>query len=314
MAKIAVELERAVSLRKATGGLGEARPSVIAQGDGWTVADVLCTSGPCDRPFEEQHSSYTIAIVAAGTFQYRGDAGCELMSPGSLVLGNAGERFECGHEHAHGDRCLAFWYAPEYFERLAAGAGARKLNFPALRIPPLREMSSVIARAVALFSANGYGHREAGTTADTDSAWEEIGVEIAARAVRLAAGLPHREGDFAPSATARVTRTARMIEREPHRALTLASLAGEAGLSPYHFLRVFEQLTGLTPHQYIVRARLREAAMRLASMPDKVLDIALDCGFGDVSNFNRAFRAEFDVSPRAFRKGRGAGPMTRSQG
>jgi AraC-like DNA-binding protein len=41
--------------------------------------------------------------------------------------------------------------------------------------------------------------------------------------------------------------------------------------------------------------------MRLASEPGKILDIALDCGFGDVSNFNRAFRAEFGVSPRAYR-------------
>lgn len=304
MAKIAVELERAVSLRKATGGQGEARPSVIAQGDGWTVADVLCTSGPCDRPFEEQHSSYTIAIVAAGTFQYRGTAGCELMSPGSLVLGNAGDRFECGHEHAHGDRCLAFWYAPEYFERLAAGAGARKLNFPALRMPPLRELSPLTARAIATFSTYHCGRDDHGAAGNigADSAWEEISVDLAVRAIRLAAGLPSGEVDPAPSAVARVTRTVRRIEREPHAALTLASLAREAGLSSYHFLRVFEQLTGLTPHQYIVRTRLREAAMRLASMPDKVLDIAFDCGFGDVSNFNRAFRAEFDVSPRAFRK------------
>jgi len=71
-------------------------------------------------------------------------------------------------------------------------------------------------------------------------------------------------------------------------------------LSPYHFLRTFERLTGVTPHQYILRARLREAALRLAE-PGRVLDIALDCGFGDLSNFNRTFRAEFGVSPRIFR-------------
>jgi len=92
-----------------------------------------------------------------------------------------------------------------------------------------------------------------------------------------------------------------MIERRPSAALDLGSLARESGLSPYHFLRTFERLTGLTPHQYVLRARLREAAMRLAEEPAKVLDIALDCGFGDVSNFNRAFRAEFGASPRVYR-------------
>jgi AraC-like DNA-binding protein len=51
--------------------------------------------------------------------------------------------------------------------------------------------------------------------------------------------------------------------------------------------------------------RLRRAAVRLRNEPAKIVDIALDCGFGDVSNFNRAFRAEFGVSPRAYRNRRG---------
>jgi len=51
-----------------------------------------------------------------------------------------------------------------------------------------------------------------------------------------------------------------------------------------------------------VRARLRKAALRLAAEPAKVIDIAFDSGFGDVSNFNRSFRAEFGVSPRAYRR------------
>ena len=65
---------------------------------------------------------------------------------------------------------------------------------------------------------------------------------------------------------------------------------------------LFKSLTGITPHQYVMRDRLREAASRLATGTQKVLDVALDCGFCDISNFNRAFRAEFGVSPRAFRR------------
>jgi len=95
------------------------RSQVLARGDGWTVSDVVCRSGPDDRPFEEQHANFSIAVVAAGTFEYRSAAGRELMTPGSLMLGSAGQSFECGHEHGVGDRCIAFWYAPAYFERLA---------------------------------------------------------------------------------------------------------------------------------------------------------------------------------------------------
>ena len=94
---------------------------------------------------------------------------------------------------------------------------------------------------------------------------------------------------------------ARRIERELSADLAISELAREPGLSPFHFLRQFKALTGLTPHQYVRRARLRTAAAALLNSRENILDIALDAGFGDVSNFNRAFSAEFGVSPRAFR-------------
>jgi AraC family transcriptional regulator len=93
----------------------------------------------------------------------------------------------------------------------------------------------------------------------------------------------------------------RMIESNPENSHTLASLARLAGLAPHHFLRTFEGLTGTTPHQYLLRIRLRRAAIRLRTAPDRIIDVALDCGFADVSNFNHAFRAEFGASPRVYR-------------
>src|SRR5262249_15078830 len=125
LGKIAIDLKRALARRAMTGAAGCATPRIIAQGEGWRVADVICTSGPEDRPFEEQHHRFSIAIVAAGSFQYRSRLGRELMTPGSIMLGNAGQCYECGHEHGAGDRCVAFWYAPDYFDRLAADAGMR---------------------------------------------------------------------------------------------------------------------------------------------------------------------------------------------
>ena len=107
---------------------------------------------------------------------------------------------------------------------------------------------------------------------------------------------------ISPADVARVTRTVRKIEAEPGSALTLVRLADEARLSPFHYLRTFEKLTGVTPHQFLLRTRLRAAATRLTSGRARILDVALDAGFGDISNFNRAFRTEFGVSPRVFRR------------
>jgi AraC family transcriptional regulator len=187
---------------------------------------------------------------------------------------------------------VSFWYSPEYFERLAADSGAQSssLRFPVPRVPPLRPLSPLVARAAA------------GALGSADVAWEELGMRLAVSALGLATGLSPDRNAAPRNAEARVTRTVRTIDADPHERLTLQVLASEARLSPYHFLRTFERLTGVTPHQYVLRARLRKAALQLVGGSESVIDAALACGFGDISNFNRAFRAEFGVSPRVFRR------------
>jgi AraC-like DNA-binding protein len=292
LAKIAAEFEKAVARRAAHGGPGRASARLLADGPGWRVSDIVCDHGPQDHPFEEQHSQVAIAVVAAGSFQYRSEGSCDLMTPGSLLLGNPGQCFECSHHHCAGDRCISFQYAVAYFEQVAADAGASAREFPVPRLSPVRELSVLISRACA-------------GLAGSEVSWEELSLQLAARTLTLVVG-HGRKALAAPSSTAaRITRVVRRIERNPNSRLALADLAQEARLSPYHFLRAFQQLTGMTPHQYVVRSRLREAALQLTAGRAKVLDIALDSGFGDVSNFNRAFRAEFDVSPRSYRAGVG---------
>jgi AraC family transcriptional regulator len=268
-----------------------ARPRArhLASGDGWAVSDVVCTAGPQDHPFEEQHSRSSIAIVVSGTFQYRSVAGRELMTPGSLLLGNAGDCFCCGHEHGTGDRCLAVSYTPEFFERLSADAGGGGRPFGVVRLPPIRALAPLAAKAAALLAGAG------------SVTGEELGIELAANAIQIAQRAAVARAAAKPSSLARVTWVVRMIDNDPCMPHDLRSLAKIARLSPYHFLRTFEEITGTTPHQYLLRARLRRAAIRLRTESTRVLDIGLACGFGDISNFNRSFRSEFGMSPRAYR-------------
>jgi len=128
---------------------------------------------------------------------------------------------------------------------------------------------------------------------------EELALELTGAVVQMTERA--RRGRTLTRDPARIARVLRHLESrivEPH---TLADLALIAGLSRYHFLRTFKCVTGVTPHQWLLRARLREAAQRLVASRDPVTEIALDVGFEDLSNFIRSFRAEFGMSPRRYR-------------
>jgi AraC family transcriptional regulator len=291
LAKVAVNFERGPAQSVAGEAAREPQRRCLASGEGWSVSHVVCTLGPRDRPFEEKHSNISVAVVAAGTFHYRSAAGRELMTPGSLLLGNAGRAFECGHEHGIGDRCIAFSYTPDFFESLLADAGIRgaSSDFKMLRLPPLRAFSPIVAQAYS------------GLAGEKDVSWEELSIELAVRAVQATRDVARATVPPQPGAEARVAETVRRMEQNLQTPHTVRDLARDAGLSPYYFLRTFRGVTGVTPHQYVLRARLRQAGTRLRIERTKIVDIALDCGFEDISNFNRAFRAEFGVSPRAYR-------------
>ena len=86
-------------------------------------------------------------------------------------------------------------------------------------------------------------------------------------------------------------------------ALTLAELeAAEAALEPKYFCRVFRQITGRTPINYLNYYRVECAAELLCTTQGSITDIALECGFGDVSYFSRMFRRYKGQTPGQYRR------------
>jgi AraC-like DNA-binding protein len=106
----------------------------------------------------------------------------------------------------------------------------------------------------------------------------------------------------------RITDVLRWIETDAHERLGLADLARQAGMSPYHFLRTFRQVVGMTPHQYVLRTRLHRAAVRLRRSNEPISTIAFESGFDDLSTFNRRFRRIVGASPGSYRARRAPGP------
>ncbi|MBB1256083.1 AraC family transcriptional regulator [Streptomyces alkaliterrae] len=83
--------------------------------------------------------------------------------------------------------------------------------------------------------------------------------------------------------------------------LTLADLAGVAGVSESHFARVFRSSTGHSPHQYVLRLRLERARKALLTTDDPIARIADACGFADQSHLTRTMRRHLGLTPRALR-------------
>jgi len=292
LGKIAAGVRAALDARARSGAPPCTQGVSLAAGLGWEAADVICTAGPRDRVFEEQHVGASVAVVVAGSFQYRTLRGLHMMTPGSFFLGNPGECFECGHEHAPGDRCLSFHFTPAFMDHLAAELGTRRATFGASRVAPTRESAGVVA-AVATALAGG-----------AEISWEETAIDVAAAALQASHDDPRALAEPPREALERVTYVVREIERDPSAKRELRTLAADTDVSAFQLLRAFRRLTGTTPHQYVLRTRLRESAAALRAGNRKIVDIALGCGFNDLSNFNHAFRAEFGVSPRAYRAAR----------
>ncbi len=85
-------------------------------------------------------------------------------------------------------------------------------------------------------------------------------------------------------------------------AITLAELAALAGMSPKYFCRAFAQMTGKTPIEYLNYYRVEQAGEQLLLTDRSVTDIALGCGFNDMSYFSKIFSRYKGVSPMAYRK------------
>ncbi|HUS30237.1 MAG TPA: AraC family transcriptional regulator [Kofleriaceae bacterium] len=254
---------------------------VLHQSESITAIDYRCTARRHERPFAEVHTSYSIAYVRSGSFGCKARGRAFELVRGSLLLGRPGDEYTCTHDHAEGDECLAFMISDALVDELGGWqTGAA---------PPLAQL--VVLGELAQAAASN----------DAELGVDEVGLSLAARFARV---VHDKTSSLMPSPRdrKRAVEIAMWIADHAHEPLDLDTLAARAGLSAYHFLRVFSAVLGVTPHQYVVRSRLLHAARLLADAERSITDVAFDVGFADVSNFVRTFHKAAGVSPRQFRR------------
>jgi AraC-like DNA-binding protein len=92
------------------------------------------------------------------------------------------------------------------------------------------------------------------------------------------------------------------IEEHLTESITLYMLAKVAGYSPWHSARIFKELTGKTPFEYIRILRLSRAAVKLRDQDIRIIDVAFDFVFDSHEGFTRAFSRQFGMTPRYYSK------------
>ncbi|MFG6094794.1 AraC family transcriptional regulator [Leptothoe sp. ISB3NOV94-8A] len=92
------------------------------------------------------------------------------------------------------------------------------------------------------------------------------------------------------------------IQAHLDRSIQLADLAEVAGMSQFHFSRLFKQSMGITPHQYMLKQRVEQAQQLLKGTKLAIAEIALQCGFNSQSHLTKHFREATGITPSRYRK------------
>lgn len=240
-----------------------------------------CAADPKGPAAQWIYDKASIGFVVCGWFEYANQGESRLAGPGALILGNAGDPFSVRHTDANGNRRLVATLNEDVIKEVANHAGLPP-RFNASIIPP--GTSSTYVSGLIRAASRGDDHAQ----------------YPLAHAALCAFQLPTPARITALDRT-RVQSVVRHVEANFDEPCSLTALAGIAGVSRYHFVRVFSHVVGVTPNQYLINVRLRAAADLLLATKAPIAQIIYDVGFNDISYFYACFRATFRCTPRQWR-------------
>ena len=236
-----------------------------------------------EDPKSEQTEEMVVTFIESGAFDVMQDREWWRFDPGDVLVSTPGLKRSYRHlQSCPNDVCFSVKFAPDIVET-ALG-----------RIPRTLACLKITSGATPSFAYRWLIEAIKASTIDVESAAFHCAVVLG----------PHRWEKKSRlsgvSAHARKIRNACMsISSHFEENHSLTSLAVEARMSPFYFARVFSELVGEPPHRYVLRTRLRHAAMMLNDGA-RVTEAAVKSGFADVNHFSKTFQRRFGVPPSRY--------------
>lgn len=236
------------------------------------------------------HDYYVIGLIADGvqTFWYRRDT--YVTTRGGLFILNPGEPHTGQSAIAEGFTYRALYPTTAHMAQAMAELGRpdRLPQFPTARFDE-RDMAATV-RYVHATLASPLAPLE------RETRWLYLLTMLIRRYGADQVALPVAGAEPRAVALARSYLEERYAER-----VTLSALAAEAGLSPFHLVRVFQRATGIPPHAYLESVRIRRA-QELLERGDSPAFAAYATGFSSQSHFTERFRRIIGVTPARYRQ------------
>lgn len=233
------------------------------------------------------HPEYVVGVSEKGRHRARRTIGELLLTPGHVSVVEPGETHAAEALPGEPWTWRAFYVAAPALVELLGGEAPRPE--PVLERPGL-------ARALL----RAHRELEGGDEAAGGARFRECLEGLFGGGPLSEAAVPSRS----PLEDVRVARARTLIDARFREPVTLEELAGESGCSRYHLVRLFRRTLGLTPYEYLIEVRIREAQELLAA-GSRIAETAHAVGFADQSHLTRHFKRRLGVTPGAYGRPRG---------